>query len=78
MAKITELTVLNPSDKTRMYAVATGKGAPTDVDDVLVTDLRTYPVGSQYTDLTGSKFYVRTKAESKVADWVNINAAAAG
>lgn len=25
MAKITELTILNPSDKTRMYSVATGK-----------------------------------------------------
>ena len=28
MAKIENLTILNPADKTHLYAVAIGKGAP--------------------------------------------------
>ena len=36
MAKIENLTILNPADKTHLYAVAIGKGAPADVDDRLV------------------------------------------
>ena len=65
MAKITELTILNPSDKTRMYSVATGKGAPADADDVLVTDIRTYPAGSQYTDLDRRKVLCSYKRRSQ-------------
>lgn len=73
MAKITNLSVLNPADKTRMYAVATGNGAVQDVDDVIVTDTKTYPVGSQYTDLTGKVFYVRTADTVAVSDWTKVN-----
>lgn len=76
MAKITELVILNPSDKTRMYAVSTGKGAPANADDVIVTNVRDFPVGSQYTDLTGKKFFVRVAVNKAVADWKEIGAAA--
>ena len=74
MAKVTDLVILNPADKTRMYSVATGKGVPTDADDVINTDIRKFPVGSQYTDLTDKNFYVRT-AETKASDdWTIIGA----
>lgn len=75
MAKITELVILNPSDKTRMYAVLTGKGTPTDADDVIVTNVRDFPVGSQYTDLTGKKFFVRVAVAKAATDWKEIGAA---
>lgn len=74
MAKITNLVILNPADKTRMYAVATGQGAPADADDVLVTNVKDFPVGSQYTDVTGKSFYVRVADAVAVADWQKINA----
>lgn len=74
MAKVTDLVILNPADKTRMYSVATGKGVPTDVDDVINTDIRKFPAGSQYTDLTGKKFYVRTAETKAAADWTVIGA----
>lgn len=73
MAKVTELAILNPADKTRMYSVVTGKGAPTDVDDPINADMKTFPVGSQYTDLTGKKFYVRTGNAGAAADWTATN-----
>lgn len=76
MAKVTNLVILNPADKTRMYSVATGKGAPTDADDPINADLKTFPIGSQYTDLTGKKFYVRTGETAEAADWTNIGAGA--
>lgn len=72
MAKVTNLAILNPADKTRMYSVATGKGAPADADDVINVDLKSFPVGSQYTDLTAKKFYVRTAGEGKSTDWTSI------
>lgn len=72
MAKVTELTILNPADKTRMYSVATGKGVPTDADDKIITDVKSFPVGSQYTDLTGKKFYVRMAATKAASDWTAV------
>lgn len=75
MAKITELVILNPSDKTRMYAVSTGKGAPVDADDVIVTNVRDFPVGSQYTDLKDKKFFVRVEVKKVAADWLAIGGA---
>lgn len=77
MAKIENLVILNPADKTRMYSVATGKGAPADADEPLVVNVKDYPVGSQFTDLTGKKFYVRTDKQGVVADWTGIGAAGA-
>lgn len=74
MAKITDLVVLNSSDKTRMYSVATGKGAPADKEDALVADVKTFPVGSQYSDLVGKKFYVRFATNKEIADWVKVSA----
>lgn len=74
MAKIQKLIILNPSDKTRMYSVATGHGAPADADDPIVTEKKKFPVGSQYTDLVGKKFYVRTAVAGVVADWTAVTA----
>ena len=76
MAKVTNLVVLNPADKTRMYSVAIGKGAPADTDDPINTDLKTFPIGSQYTDLTGKKFYVRTGETKAATDWTAAGAGA--
>ena len=75
MAKIENLTILNPADKTHLYAVAIGKGAPADVDDRLVTDTHVFKVGSQYTDLTGKKLYIRVATKKAVADWAEIGGA---
>ena len=72
MAKVTNLVILNPADKTRMYSVAIGQGAPTDVDDVINTDLKSYPIGSQYTDTAAKKFYVRTGETGASADWTSV------
>lgn len=74
MAKVTELAILNSSDKTRMYSVATGKGAPTDADDPINANVKAFPIGSQYTDLTGKKLYVRTGKNGVAADWTTIGA----
>lgn len=75
MAKIKNLTILNPADKTHLYAVVIGKGAPADVDDRLVTDTHAFKVGSQYTDLTGKKLYIRVNTEKTVTDWAEIGGA---
>ena len=70
---VTNLVVLNPADKTRHFSVALGEGAPA-ASDAIVTDVKTYPIGSQYTDKTNKNFYVRV-AEAKAAeDWKKINA----
>lgn len=74
MAKVTNLTVLNPSDKTRMYSVMTGKGVPSDADDPINTNVKDFPIGSQYTDLTGKKLYIRTDTKGVAADWTSIGA----
>lgn len=75
MDKIENLTILNPADKTHLYAVAIGKGAPTDASDRLVTDTHVFKVGSQYTDLDGKKLYIRVATEKVVADWAEIGRA---
>lgn len=76
MAKVTNLVILNPADKTRMYSVVTGKGVPTEATDPIVADVKTYPVGSQYTDLAGKKFYIRTDNKGAAADWTAVGAGA--
>lgn len=75
MAKIENLTILNPADKTHLYAVAIGKGAPADADDRLVTDTHVFKVGSQYTDLAGKKLYIRVSTKKTVDDWAKIGGA---
>lgn len=73
MAKITNLTVLNPGDKTRMITFASGNGAVAETDDPIVTDVTTFPAASQYTDLTNGKQYVRIATAKAVADWACLN-----
>lgn len=75
MAKIENLTILNPADKTHLYAVAIGKGAPADADDRLVTDTHVFKVGSQYTDLTSKKLYIRVNTKKVADDWAEIGGA---
>lgn len=77
MAKIQNLIILNPADKTRMYAVATGSGAPADADEPLIVNTKDFPIGSQYSDTAGKKFYVRFAAAAAAADWVLIGPASA-
>lgn len=74
MTKVIDLVILNPADKTRMYSVAIGKGTPADTDDPINTNVRDFPVGSMYTDLTGKKLYVRTDEKGVAADWTAIGA----
>lgn len=78
MAKVTKLTILNPSDKTRHYSVSIGEGVIADADDVIVTDIKNYPKGSQYTNVADAAtniFYVRVAEEKAVTDWKLINTA---
>lgn len=77
MAKVTNLVILNPADKTRMYSVAIGQGTPADADDPINTDVKKFPIGSQFTDLTGKKFYVRTDNKGVAADWTEVAGAGA-
>lgn len=74
MAKVTNLVVLNPADKTRMYSVVIGKGAPSDKDDPINSNTKDFPIGSQYTDLTEKKMYVRTDNKGVAADWTKLGA----
>ena len=74
MAKVTNLVILNPADKTRMYSVAIGNGAPTDTDDPINTNVKGFPIGSQFTDLKNKKFYVRTDNKGVAADWTMVGA----
>lgn len=74
MAAIKNLVILNPADRTRFYSVASGEGAPADVTDELIVNVKDFPVGSQYTDVSGKKFYVRMAENKAVADWVAVNA----
>lgn len=76
MAKIENLTILNPADKTHLYAVAIGKGAPVDKEDRLITDTHVFKLGSQYTDLAGKKLYVRVATTKAAGDWAEIGAGA--
>ena len=78
MANVTNLVVLNSADKARHYSVAIGKGAISDNADPIVTNVALFPVGSQYTDLTNKKFYVRMAVSNTpvAADWTCINAGA--
>lgn len=73
---VTHLSILNPADKTRQYTVAIGQGAITNTD-VPATDLKKFPIGSQYTDVTNKKFYVRTAGSKVAADWTLVGPAGA-
>lgn len=69
MANVANVKILNGSDKTRHYTVCMGEGAIAEATDPIVTDVNKFPIGSQYTDLTGKLFYVRVAGAKAVADW---------
>ena len=46
----------------------TGIGA-IEVTDSLVTDIKNYPVGSEYFDITNFKLYKRVAVAAALADW---------
>lgn len=69
MALITNLVILNGSDKTRHYSVCAGNGAVAEVLDPIVTDINKYPKGSSYLDLTNKTFYQRVATAKATADW---------
>lgn len=75
MAKILKLCILNSSDKTRHYSVATGEGAITSDAGEIVTNVVDFPIGSQYTDTENKKFYVRMAGTGAYTDWTCINSA---
>lgn len=74
MAKVTKLSILNPADKARMFSVAIGEGTISDAADTIVTNVKDFPIGSQYTDLKGKNFYVRVAGNKTVEDWHKVNA----
>ena len=76
MANVSDLLILNGADKVRHYSVCIGKGAIANATDPIVTDTRKFPIGSQYTDLTGKKFYTRVAAAKAAADWQVVGGAA--
>lgn len=72
MAKIEKLTILNPADKARHYSVCIGEGAIAEVGDEIVSNIKDFPQGSQYTNVAESAtdiFYVRIAENKAVADW---------
>lgn len=71
---VTNLNILNPADKTHLYAVCTGTGAPANADEIC-TDTKTFPIGTQYTDTQNSKFWVRTAANGVAADFKGVTIA---
>lgn len=68
----TNLTTLNPSEKTLLAPRVIGTGAPADGDD-LSTLVKIYPIGSTYIDKTNHKFYFRDAVNGVAADWVITN-----
>lgn len=72
---LTNVKILNGSDKTRHYSVVIGNGAIAAVSDLLVSEVKVYPIGSTYTDLDAAgNFYIRVAAAKAVADWRVIGA----
>ena len=60
--------ILNPADATKHYVVAIGEGLLHEVDNV-VTDVETFPIGTNLTDIYHGHFYIRTGAEGIVEDF---------
>lgn len=70
----TNVRILNPADKTRLYTVAIGTGAIAATDD-LVTDTNKWPAGSTYTNTASRITYTRVAVAGVIGDW---SASAAG
>lgn len=66
--------VLNSGDKTYLAAKALGQGAIA-AGDALITDVVTYPQGSEYYDTASRITYRRNAVAGVIGDW---SASAAG
>lgn len=71
----TKLIIQNSADKSFKYAHVVGEGAPATGDSIL-TDLKSYPIGSEYIDTVGKAVYVRVDDAQVVADWIKLTPAA--
>lgn len=67
MAAVVSL-ILNSGDKTYLGARAIGDGAIAAGDD-LITDVITYPLGSEYFDNTNHIHYKRVATAGVIGDW---------
>lgn len=70
-AVVTKKVYLGNSLSVNNKLEASGNGAPALSDDI-VQNVRSYPVGSDYNDLTGLAVYRRLAANKLVADWVKL------
>ena len=69
----TKVIIQNSADKSFKYAHAVGEGAPAE-GDAIVTDVKSFPIGSEYIDTTAKKLYIRTAAAKAAADWTSVGA----
>lgn len=68
---ITDLFILNSADSVRHYTVCTGRGLP-GAADALVLDTKTFPIGTQYTDVYGKHLFVRVAAAKAPEDFEDL------
>lgn len=66
-----KVRILNSDDKTRHYVVTIGEGLLHEADNV-VTDVKTFPIGTNLTDVYHGHFYVRTGDAGVVEDYTLI------
>ena len=71
----TKLIIQNSADKSFKYAHVIGEGAPA-TGDTLLTDLKSYPIGSEYIDTVGKAVYFRVANEGSTTDWIKLVPAA--
>lgn len=70
---VTNLVITNDSDKHKVITKCYGDGAPASTDK-LVTDVKTFPKGSEYFDCTNKKPYVRIAVAGVTGDFVSTTA----
>lgn len=67
----TKLIIQNSADKSFKYGHVIGEGAP-ETGDTLLTDLKSYPIGSEYIDTVGKAVYFRVANEGSTTDWIKL------
>lgn len=64
-----DIKILNPADSTRHYSVVIGIGGIVD-SDIVVTDIKAFPIGTQLTDIDGKGYYVRVSDDMTSSDYM--------